>query len=41
MKYYADTGFILSLHLQEVTSGAAAAKMRGITEPLSVTPLSQ
>ena len=39
MKYYADTGFLLSLHLQETTSAAAAGLMRTITEPLPVTPL--
>jgi hypothetical protein len=30
MKYYADTGFLLSLHLQETTSAAAAALKRGV-----------
>jgi predicted nucleic acid-binding protein len=39
MKYYADTGFLLSLHLQETTSAAAAAIMQNVTEPLPVTPL--
>src|SRR6266566_4097616 len=39
MKYYADTGFLLSLHLQETTSAAAAAIMQTVTEPLPVTPL--
>ena len=39
MKYYADTGFLLSLHLQETTSAAAAALMQTVTEPLPVTPL--
>src|SRR5437773_2495209 len=39
MKYYADTGFLLSLHLQETTSAAAAGAMQTITEPLPVTPL--
>ena len=37
MKYYADTAFLLSLHLQETTS--AAAVMQTVTEPLPVTPL--
>ena len=39
MNYYADTGFLLSLHLQEVTSAAAAAAMVPIHEPLPITPL--
>jgi predicted nucleic acid-binding protein len=39
MKYYADTGFLLSLHLQETTSARAAAAVLPITEPLPVTPL--
>ncbi len=39
MKYYADTGFILSLHLQEVTSSAAIGVMQNISEPLPLTPL--
>jgi hypothetical protein len=39
MKYYADTGFLLSLHLQETTSAAAAAIMQTVAEPLPVTPL--
>lgn len=39
MKSYADTGFILSLHLPETTSAAAAAIMQTLTEPLPVTPL--
>ena len=39
MKYYADTGFLLSLHLQETTSAAAAAIMQTVTEPLPLTPL--
>ena len=39
MKYYADTGFLLSLHLQETTSAAAAALMQTVTEPLPVIPL--
>jgi hypothetical protein len=33
MNYYADTGFLLSLHLQEATSAAAAALMQTVTEP--------
>ena len=39
MRYYADTGFILSLHLLESTSGAAVSTMQTVTEPLPVTPL--
>ena len=39
MKYYADTGFLLSLHLQETTSPAAALAMQAVTEPLPLTPL--
>jgi len=39
MKYYADTGFLLSLHLPETSSAAAAAAMQSVTEPLPVTPL--
>jgi hypothetical protein len=37
MKFYADTGFLLSLHLPERTSAAAAAAMGNVTEPLPVT----
>jgi predicted nucleic acid-binding protein len=39
MKYYADTGFLLSLHLPETTSAAAAAAMQQVSEPLPVPPL--
>jgi len=39
MKYYADTGFLLSLHLPEATSAAAATAMQQISEPLPVTPV--
>ncbi len=39
MKYYADTGFLLSLHLQETTSAAAAGAIQTVTEPLPITPL--
>ena len=39
MKYYADTGFLLSLHLPETTSPAAAAAMQNVAEPLPLTPL--
>jgi predicted nucleic acid-binding protein len=39
MKYYADTGFLLSLHLQETTSPAAAVAMQNVVEPLPLTPL--
>lgn len=38
MKYYADTGFLLSLHLQETTSAAAATAMQNVAEPLPITP---
>jgi hypothetical protein len=37
MRYYADTGFILSLHLRETTSVAAATIMQTVSEPLPVT----
>lgn len=39
MSHYADTGFLLSLHLSESTSAAASATMAGIREPLPVTRL--
>ena len=39
MKYYADTGFLLSLHLPETTSAAAAAAMSSVSESLPVTRL--
>ena len=39
MKYYADTGLLLSLHVQETTSAAAAIAIQGIAEPLPITPL--
>jgi len=39
MKYYADTGFLLSLHLQETTSMVAATTMASVPEPLPVTRL--
>jgi predicted nucleic acid-binding protein len=39
MKYFADTGFLLSLHLQETTSTAAAGALSTVTEPLPVPPL--
>ena len=39
MKYYADTGFLLSLHLQETTSPDAAAAMQNVTEAIPLTPL--
>lgn len=38
MKYYADTGFLLSLHIPETTSAAAVA-MSGVSEPLPVSRL--
>ena len=39
MKYYADTGFLLSLHLQETTSPVAVTTMATVLEPLPVTRL--
>ncbi len=39
MKYYADTGFLISLHLQETTSPMASVAMTKIFEPLPVTRL--
>ncbi len=36
---YADTGFIASLYLPEITSGRAIAAARRLKEPLPVTPL--
>jgi len=39
MKYYADTGFLLSLHLQETTSPAAIAAMAKAVDPLPITRL--
>lgn len=39
MNYYADTGFLLSLHVQETTSQAASKVMAGVPEPLPVTRL--
>lgn len=32
MRFYADTGLLLSLHLQETTSSAAAAAVQGISQ---------
>ena len=37
MSYYADTGFLLSLHLRESTSQAATSSMSHIHDPLPVT----
>ena len=39
MSYYADTGFLLSLHLRESTSQAATSRMSHIHDPLPVTRL--
>jgi predicted nucleic acid-binding protein len=39
MRYYADTGLLLSLHVQETTSAAAVALVQTLSEPLPVTPL--
>ena len=39
MKFYADTGFLLSLQLPETTSSAAAAAMQNVSEALPLTPL--
>jgi predicted nucleic acid-binding protein len=39
MKYYADTGFLLSLHIPETTSASAAVAMAGVSEPLPVIRL--
>jgi hypothetical protein len=39
MRYYADTGLLLSLHVQETTSPAAVALVQTLSEPLPVTPL--
>ena len=38
---YADTGFIVSLYLEERTSEAASAEMALEKEPLAITPLLQ
>ncbi|MCP5519947.1 MAG: type II toxin-antitoxin system VapC family toxin [Verrucomicrobiales bacterium] len=37
MTFYADTGFLLSLHLHETTSAAAARVMEKVEEPLPLT----
>ena len=39
MSYYADTGFLLSLHLRETTSQVATTAMSQIQDPLPITPL--
>ena len=36
---YADTGFIVSLYLEELTSERARAAMASLKEPLTLTPL--
>ncbi len=38
---YADTGFIVSLYLEETTSGVASALVAQMKEPLALTALSQ
>jgi predicted nucleic acid-binding protein len=38
---YADTGFIVSLYLEETTSETASEAMEASKEPLALTPLSQ
>jgi predicted nucleic acid-binding protein len=38
---YADTGFIVSLYLEETTSEAASKEAAAMKEPLALTPLSQ
>lgn len=37
MTFYADTGFLLSLHLHESTSAAAAEVMKHVEESLPIT----
>jgi predicted nucleic acid-binding protein len=39
MKHYADTGFLLSLHIPETTSPAAASVMQAVQEPIPLSPL--
>lgn len=39
MKFYADTGLILSLYLPETTTDAAIAAVAGLSEPLPIMPL--
>ena len=39
MVNYADTGFIVSLYLEELTSERARAAMASLKEPLTLTPL--
>lgn len=39
MVNYADTGFIVSLYLEELTSERARAAMASLKEPLILTPL--
>ncbi len=41
MVNYADTGFIVSLYLEETTSEVASKEVEAINEPLALTPLSQ
>ncbi len=38
---YADTGFIVSLYLEETTSEAASKEAAAMKEPLALIPLSQ
>jgi predicted nucleic acid-binding protein len=39
MKVYADTGFLVSLYLNEATTNAASAAMQTLREPLPLIPL--
>jgi predicted nucleic acid-binding protein len=39
MKSYADTGFLVSLYLNEATTGAANSAMQTLREPLPMIPL--
>ena len=39
MVNYADTGFIVSLYLEELTSERARAAMASLKQPLALTPL--
>ena len=39
MVNYADTGFIVSLYLEELTSARARTAMASLKEPLTLTPL--
>jgi predicted nucleic acid-binding protein len=39
MTFFADTGFLISLYLNETTSPLASAVMANVDEPVPVTPL--